>query len=438
MRDKVVAVPKPSRETGIRAPARLAYSADQSSAAAALPLRRVEATASAAKTGQAGGTGASERRPGRLALADDVPRRLAELRAEIDERRLDAMLVTSTLNVHYLTGFAGDDSALLVGPRALVLVSDFRYEQEAAESAPLAEFVQRRGPLLAACVDQARRRGWTRLAFELTGMLAADRDDLAKCARSGRTRTGKRRPMKLAGLRDLVEALRMLKSPAEVEAIRRAVRTAEKAGSAVRDQFRRATSPGPTELEFARRAARRMEDLGASGPSFPTIAALGARSALPHARPGKARAGRGSSLLLDWGARVDFYCSDLTRVWALNTIPSWLRRVHAAVLEAQRAAIGRVGPGVPAAEVDAAGRDVLRRAGWGRRFGHGIGHGVGLEVHEAPRLGPGSKDVLRPGMVVTIEPGVYLPGKGGVRIEDDVVVTDGGAEVLSRLSRAIW
>jgi len=371
----------------------------------------------------------------RAALAADVPGRLERLRDELDARRLDAILVTSAPNVHYLSGFTGDESALLVGTRAGtrgktggVLVTDARFEEEAAGSAPKAKVVIRKGPLIKECVRQARARGWRRLGFELTGLLAVDRDDLAREARAVR---GKR--LTLKGIRGLVEALRQLKSRSEVEAIRRAVRLAEAAGRMARSYFR----AGRSELDVARRVARRMEDLGASEASFPTIAAFDARSSLPHAKPTDAVARAKSFLLLDWGARADFYCSDLTRVFAQNSIPAWLRRAHSVVHEAARAAVERAGPGVRARDVDSAAREVIRKAGWGREFRHGLGHGLGLEVHEAPRLGPGSPDVLRAGMVVTIEPGVYFPGRGGVRIEDDVLVTDDGAERLSGLPRCL-
>jgi Xaa-Pro aminopeptidase len=332
------------------------------------------------------------------------------------------------VNVHYLSGFTGSESALLVGPRTVVLVTDFRYEEEAAESAPGVTVALRRGPLIPGCVRQARRRGWTRVGYELTGMLAVDRDDLVRAAREK-----KGRRLRLTALRNAVEALRAVKSAAEVEAIRRAVGIAERAGAAVGRRLR----AGVSEIDLARLCARRMEDLGASAPSFPVIAALDERASLPHAHPGGTLVGKRSALLLDWGATADRYRSDLTRVFAVSSIPSWLRRAHEAVLLAQSEAIAGAGPGVRARDVDAAAREVFERKGLGRRFGHGVGHGLGLEVHEAPRLAPRSRDVLRPGMVVTIEPGVYLPGRGGVRIEDDVLITEGGAEVLSRMPREL-
>jgi Xaa-Pro aminopeptidase len=364
----------------------------------------------------------------RRALRADIPGRVDLLRDDLDVRGLDALLVTSEANVHYLSGFTGSESALLVGRRSVLLVTDARYEEEARQTAPGARVALRKRGLLDECVSQARRRGWRKLAFEMDAMLALDLDHLMGLARGGK---GKR--VTPVGVKGLVAALRLVKSPAEVAALRATVRIAERAGGDTKRFFRK----GRSELDLSRRASRRMEDLGASGASFETIAALDARGSLPHARPGEARAGRESVLLLDWGARHLGYCSDLTRVFALASIPTWLRRAHETVLAAQRAAIARIGPDVRARDVDSAARRVLRKAGLARRFGHGVGHGLGLDVHEGPRLGPRSGDVLRPGMVVTVEPGVYFPGRGGVRIEDDVVVTEDGAEVLSRFPREL-
>lgn len=377
-------------------------------------------------------SGTKQARPCALrdALRADVPRRVDLLREELHGRRLDALLVTKEVNVQYLSGFRGPDSALVIGQRSAVLVTDMRYEEEARETALGVGVAVRKQGLLEECLRQARRRGWRRLGFELGAMLALHHARLKSLARGE-----KRRRIRPVGTKGLVERLRLVKSPAEIDALRAAVGIAERAGVSTRRFLR----PGRSELELARRASRRMEDIGASSgvattPSFETIAALDARSSLPHAQPGPSRARRNSFLLLDWGARYLGYCSDLTRVFALASIPAWLRRAHEAVVEAQAEAIARVGPGVKARDVDAAARSVLRKRGLARYFGHGLGHGLGLEVHEGPRFAARSTDVLAPGMVVTVEPGVYFPGRGGVRIEDDVVVTEGGAEVLSRLS----
>jgi len=371
---------------------------------------------------------ASPRPRGVDALGADIARRIELLREELRRRRLDALLVTREVNVHYLSGFEGTESALLVGLRRKVLLTDFRFVEQARLETRGFRVVRRTRPLIEEAVAQARAMGLRRLAYESGGMTAADRDDLLRASRRGPRR------VELEGVRSVVEALRAVKSPAEVEAIRRAVRLAEEAFGAARALL----GPGVAELAVARAVERDMEDRGASASSFEVIAALDARASLPHARPSPlVRATRRSVLLLDWGARWRRYCSDLTRTLAVSSIPAWLRRAHEAVLEAQARAIERIGPGVRARDVDAAAREVLRKAGFGREFGHGVGHGLGLEVHEAPGLGPRSEDVLREGMVVTVEPGVYIPGRGGVRVEDDVLVGSNGAEVLSSLPRGM-
>jgi len=376
---------------------------------------------------------ATRRKPDlKAALRADIPRRLDSLRSVLDARGIDALLVTKGENVYYLSGFTGDESVLLVGrrggKRGVVLVTDFRYQEEARDSAPGATLAVRKGSVFKTIMAQARRRGWKTLGYDPSGLLAIDRDELMREARAVK---GKR--IRLRGLRGFVVELRSIKCAAEVAAIQRSVRLAERAGADAR-RFLRA---GRSELEVARRVARRMEDTGASAPAFPVIAAFDARGSLPHAKPGERLARKSSVLLLDWGACCDFYCSDLTRVFALHNIPGWLRRMHEVVLAALAAAFDRAGPGVRAREVDAAAREVIRKAGFGGRFGHGLGHGVGLAVHERPAIGPRSKDILRPGMVFTLEPGIYVPGRGGVRIEDDVVVTGGGVELLSRFPRGL-
>jgi Xaa-Pro aminopeptidase len=362
------------------------------------------------------------------AASHETSRRIERLRLMLREQRVDALLVVRQPNIEYLSGFAGHDSVLLVGRHEHVVVTDFRYEEEAAVSAPGFPVAVRHGTIAEEVARQVRKKKWRSLAFEANGMLVSDQRALASTLRKEAPRGVRLRPSV-----GMVEALRVVKSPSEVEAIRTAIGVAERAGATAQRNLAR----GIREVDIARSVARRMEDLGASGTSFDTIAALDARSSMPHARSGPAVARANSFLLLDWGARVDSYCSDLTRMYTQHSIPAWLRTAHAVVLEAQRAAIECVGPGVRARDVDAAARDVLRKAGWDRLFGHGVGHGLGLEIHEAPRLGPRSTDVLRQGMVVTIEPGVYFPGRGGVRIEDDVLVTETGAEVLSSLPRAL-
>jgi len=229
----------------------------------------------------------------------------------------------------------------------------------------------------------------------------------------------------------LVERLRTRKGGEELESIRAALRVAE-------DAFRRFThclEPERSERWLAGRLEWEMARAGAERAAFETICAVDERASLPHAVRTERTLGHGGVLLVDWGARVDGYCCDLTRLAAPGTIPRRVEELLQIVLEAQETALATLAPGVPCCEVDRAARAVIARAGYGHRFGHSLGHGVGLEVHEAPRLAPQVDAVLLPGMVVTVEPGIYLPGTAGVRIEDMVVVTDRGCEIISSLPR---
>ena len=229
----------------------------------------------------------------------------------------------------------------------------------------------------------------------------------------------------------LVERLRLIKDKDEVDVIRHAARVAERAFEALRATVR----PDLTEKQVADDLEHQMRLLGAKGASFPPIVAVGPRAALPHARPTSGRLGESPLLLVDWGADVGGYKSDLTRVLTTAKISPKLERVYRVVLMAQEQGIAAVRPGATAHEVDAAARAVIEKAGYGKYFGHGLGHGIGLDIHEAPRLGVNQSLVLEPGMVVTIEPGIYLPDLGGVRIEDDVLVTKTGHELLTSTAK---
>jgi Xaa-Pro aminopeptidase len=231
---------------------------------------------------------------------------------------------------------------------------------------------------------------------------------------------------------DHVETLRQVKDGDEINQIREAIRQAERGFAMLTASL----GGDMSELQAANELEQAMRRFGARQASFETIVAVGQRAALPHARPTSARIEEANFVLVDWGAtNVQGYRSDLTRMVATGTISPKLEKLHGVVLNAQQRSIEAIRPGIAASEVDSIGREVIAKAGWGKNFGHGMGHGIGLEIHEGPRLSRISKDVLKPGMVVTVEPGIYLPGLGGIRIEDDVLVTRNGHEVLSSLSR---
>ncbi len=340
--------------------------------------------------------------------------------------KVDAMLVTKPVDVGYLTGFTGQDSSLLVGSGWACLVTDGRFTEQVAKDCPDIECCVRTGPMEAALAGVLKGRRVRKLGFDPKHVTVKLRNDLA----------GKLGGRKLVEVSEVVSSLRQAKDDGELRIMRRAIRIAEKA-------FKELCGLGPkgwvgrTERDLAAELGYRMRQAGADGLSFPTILAAGAHGSMPHYSPGSARVKAGQAVLIDWGARAGGYCSDLTRVVFTGTIPAKLREIYEVVRLAQEAGIAAIRPGVGCKAVDKAAREVIVKAGYGGQFGHGLGHGLGREVHEAPGLGKLSTVRLKSGMVVTVEPGIYLPGIGGVRIEDDVLVTAGSARRLSGLPRDI-
>jgi Xaa-Pro aminopeptidase len=325
------------------------------------------------------------------------------------------LLVTSAINVRYLTGLESSNAAVLVEPGAATLYTDFRYAEAAAalDGVPVVEtgryLVQELSVLLAG----------RRLAFEAEHLSFADH---ARLAAAG---------IELVATYGAVEGLRAVKDAGELEAIRRAAALAD----AVFEELSAERFTGRSERELAWHVERRFRELGAESVSFGVVVASGPNGALPHAHPGDRRIAAGELVVVDAGCVVDGYCSDCTRTYATGELSPELADAYATCLAAQLEGLAAVRPGSTGAEADAAARDVIAAAGLGERFGHGLGHGVGLAVHERPTLRPESADVLEPGNVVTVEPGIYLPGAGGVRIEDLVVVTDSGCERLTRTAK---
>jgi Xaa-Pro aminopeptidase len=345
------------------------------------------------------------------------------LRKLLGKAKVDSLLVTNFTNVTYLTGFTGDDSYLLISPGQEVILSDPRYTTQLAEECPGIELAIRdTGKSMLDTIDAVlTRRKPAPLGIEAQSISVALRDRIAAALPK----------VELAPTDGLVERLRLIKDKDEVDVIRRAARVAERAFEALRASIR----PELTEKQVADDLEHQMRLLGAKCSSFPPIVAVGPRAALPHARPTSSRLSESPLLLVDWGADVGGYKSDLTRVLTTGKISPKLERVYRVVLMAQEQGIAAVRPGVTAHEVDAAARSVIEKAGYGKYFGHGLGHGIGLDIHEAPRLGVNQSLVLEAGMVVTIEPGVYLPEIGGVRIEDDVLVTKTGHELLTSAAK---
>ena len=355
--------------------------------------------------------------------AAQTAQRLDRLRQRMAAEGLDALWIAAPANRRYLSGFSGSSGWLLITSQVAELWTDFRYLEQAAQEAPGFAVVRHEPQLYPHLARRLEELGVRRLGFE------------AEHVRYGewqRMRAALPESVELVGIGGWVEQLRRIKDAAERAAIREAARIADEALLEVLAGLR----PGLTEREVALRLEFAMRRRGAAAAAFDLIVVSGPRSALPHGQPGPHPIEAGQFVTLDYGAVVDGYCSDCTRTVVVGRATPRHREVYAVVLEAQRRALAAIRPGVTGAEVDRAARQVIEEAGYGDRFGHATGHGVGLEVHEGPRLSAlAEEERLEPGMVVTVEPGIYIPGWGGVRIEDLVVVTDDGAEVLTRVSK---
>ncbi len=343
------------------------------------------------------------------------------------ERELDAVLVREPANLRWLTGFTGTNGLAVVeagGDGPPVFVTDFRYVERAAGEVS-EEFDRRRGErdLLDSLRTVLPSRRPLRLGF----------DDANTSVRDHRRLQGVLEDVELVPAGGLVEELRAVKDPQERELIRAA---AELADEALRETLESGIA-GRTEREVALALEDAMRRRGAQEPSFFSIVAAGPHGALPHAEPGPEAIPRHTLVVIDWGARLDGYCSDCTRTVATGEIDADLEDVYELVQRAQLAGLDAVHAGVTGRDADAAARAVIEAGGHGDHFGHGLGHGVGLEVHEGPRLAKTGEEVLEPGNVVTVEPGVYLAGRFGVRIEDLVVVTDDGPEILSSYPKTL-
>ena len=368
---------------------------------------------------------------------EELKTRLANFRELLQQRRLPAALITNERNVRYLSGFSGSESALLVTRDRKFLLTDFRYREETRGAFPgwtvVVEKItrtregQEKELVPRALMDKAgylaRKLRLRRLAVETEDLRVVDLQALRRAARHIRLRPQEQ----------LLCELRLFKSAWEVRQIEKALRIQEQCFL----ELWASLEEGTSEREAAARLRYLMVLAGADDQAFEPLFQVGSHASRPHGRA-TGRVLRGEALVLvDWGAKKAGYHSDLTRTFFLGTIPDRLRKIHELVVEAQGGAINRIAPGVPFAEVDAAARQAIRKAGYGQAFGHSTGHGLGLDVHEPPTLSARAQGEFRAGMVVTVEPGIYCPGLGGVRIEDDVLVTPHGHRVLSRLARSL-
>ena len=359
-------------------------------------------------------------------MSDRTARRREQLWESCVADGVDGVLVASVTNVSYLTGFSGDDSTLLLTKGRAIVISDGRYETQLKDECPdVAAHIRPVGQLMVPGVAEvAGKLGLRKLGFEAAVVTVDDHLKLIDLMKT----------TDLVPLTDKVEALRVIKDDAEVAAIRLAIGYAEDAFAAVTAGLR----PEQTEKDVADAIEFAVRKAGGTATSFPPIVGVGKNAALPHYRPSAAvRVGADDFVLIDWGAAGRPYKSDLTRVVVTGKVTAKFAEVYRAVLAAQERGIAAIRPGVSGRDVDAAARAVIHEAGYGAYFNHGLGHGLGMDIHEAPRLRKEADAPLRPGMVVTVEPGIYLPDWGGVRIEDDVLVTPDGCEVLTHVPKAL-
>jgi Xaa-Pro aminopeptidase len=355
----------------------------------------------------------------------DYADRRRRLLKQLKKESLAGLLVTNETNVSYLTGFTGDSSYLCLTPQEAVMISDARYAEQLESECPDLRVEIRS---ITTKLPEATANVLSAANAKQVGLEASSVTwDFANTLKEH----DKLKGVDFVATSGLVERLREIKDRYEIEAIRKAIHVAERAFAILRASLR----PDLTEKQVADDLEYRIRTLGGTCGSFPAIVGVGPRAALPHGRPSDKRIGESEFVLVDWGARVDGYISDLTRVLVTSRIPPKLERLYGVVLNANLAGIEAVRPGAKMKEVDAAARNVITKAGYGKQFGHSLGHGIGRDVHESPRLASDQERELLPGMVVTIEPGIYLPGWGGIRIEDDVFVTKTGHEVLTRVPK---
>jgi len=355
-------------------------------------------------------------------MRDTFAKRRRQIVRQLNTRQLQCLLVTKPANWYYLTGFTGDSGMLLVAPEGATLITDGRFLAQAKQEAPGIRIHPQNGPLLAATGHWLKNHGFRRVAFDPEQWMVAHFQALKTAAGS---------KCRLIEAAAMVEGLRLRKDPQELALMRKA---ALLAGEVLQGALK-LLRPGVREMEVAAEIEYQMKKNGASGPSFETIVAFGHRAAFPHARPTRKQLRKNELVVLDLGVILAHYCSDITRTVYVGRAPRRIRDCYRAVQDANQAATKAVRAGTSCGEIDAAAREVLKKHKLDGYFVHSAGHGLGLEVHEAPRVARGQSVRLEVGNVITIEPGVYLQGLGGIRIEDDVAVGVEGNEVLTRVSR---
>ena len=362
-----------------------------------------------------------------------IKNRLMLLRKSLAEKDFDTLMVSVEENRSFLSGFTGEDTqfdesagALFITDSELVLATDSRYELQAKNEAPLFEIVCYKEGLSKELPNIADMLGTKKLGFESVRMSYMQHSKMVGELKSSGIQ------VELVPAEDIVENLRLIKDETEIDTLKNALSIAESVFKHIKSTIK----PGMTERQLAWTMEKEMREAGAQSLSFPTIVASGPNSALPHAIPSGRKIKAGEPILFDWGVRLDGYCSDISRTVIIGPPDETFKKVFTTVHDAQRIATDAIKPGISSKAVDKIARDHIEKSGFKGKFGHGLGHGTGLSVHEHPRLSPLKETTLETGMVFTVEPGIYIPGWGGIRLENMVVVRDNGVEVLNNIDPA--
>lgn len=348
--------------------------------------------------------------------------KLQKLRNEMAQHEIEAFLITSEFNLRYITEFTGSSGLAIVTKDDALFITDFRYTEQAAEQVKGFDIIQAKTNLLEEAAAQAKNLGLKTISFEKDFVTYATYEQY-----------GEKMDAELKPVSGIIEKIRMIKTPEEVEILKAAAKIADDAFEYICTFIQ----PGMTELEVSNELEFFMRKQGATSSSFDIIVASGLRSALPHGVASEKVIESGDFVTMDFGALYKGYISDITRTVAVGEPSEKLKEIYRIVLEAQELGVEKIAPGMTGYDADAIGRDHIKSKGYGDAFGHSTGHGIGLEVHEGPGLSFKSQVVLEPGMAVTVEPGIYLPGIGGVRIEDDILITESGNERLTKSSKEL-
>lgn len=360
---------------------------------------------------------------GKMFDIDNLSLRLNTFRNKLKDLKIDGALITKRENYMYLSGFSGSSANLLITDKKAYLLTDFRYVEQAAKQAPLFEIVQHKSNILDTIYEIVNSEGIKKLGFEDQSVTYCQYKEYSE----------KLKNTELFSIGSVVDDLRAIKDEQEIEIINKAVEIADKAF----EQVLKIIKPGITELDVAAELEYKMKKLGASGASFETIVASGIRSSMPHGIASEKKLELGDTITMDFGAMYNHYCSDMTRTVFLGQPKVEMIEIYKIVLNAQLTSEKGAIKGRTGKEVDKIARDIIYRNGYEGKFGHGLGHGLGLEIHESPRLSVGGDKVLENNMAVTIEPGIYVEGLGGVRIEDTIIIRDDNPRVLTKSAKEI-